>query len=240
MGESALITKLARIFGRGSNVYDARTAFFFCLALSAVLWWIPTLGAAVSGYVCGRKSGSMTFGLISAFLAGALITVIAWALTPYFVAEGAAGTYLGTFSNGSGIDLSNLGIVAVFGLIGGILSKQIRKETAHLLSTGATEFAVRPTARSMELYSRNKEMGFECFDDCISQQEMIVNANPDSVVRSRPTPGKAPAPERKQPVTTTVQTVTASSSGSTATTPETPGKAPFGDILDRSGGRGQG
>ncbi|MDR2846620.1 MAG: hypothetical protein LBV63_04995 [Candidatus Methanoplasma sp.] len=241
MGESALRSGLAKVFGRGSNVYDAKTAFFFCLALSAVLWWIPSLGAAVAGYVCGRKAGSMTMGLVCSFLSGSLILILVWLLAPYFGTEGAIGAYFATFDNGSGLDLSNLGLVAVFGLVGGILSRQVRKETAYLLSTGATEFAVRPAARSMALYSRDKDMGFECFDDCISRQEMAVNTNSGSVIRpSKETMDKAPPQERRQPVTTTVQTVTTSASESTTTSPDAPGKGPFSDILDRSGGKGHG
>jgi hypothetical protein len=231
------------------KTYDVRIAAIMCMFLSAVLWWIPILGPAVAGYVCGRKSGSMTKGAICALLVGALIVFVAWGLSQFVLSAGGypevpadeaasnlggisglIGAYLTAFfiPGTSSLALSKLGLVAVFGLVGGILSRQIRKETVDLIVTGAVESAIRPTARSMEMYRRNKSLGFKSFDDCIESQGMIVNDNPDS---KRSEPSKTV--NREKSTGTTVQTVTTTvSPSSTSTEDEAPN--PFSDILDRS------
>ncbi len=232
------------------KTYDVRIAAVMCLFLSAVLWWIPILGPAVAGYVCGRKSGSMTKGAICALSVGALIVFVAWGLSQFVLSAGGypevpadeaasnlsgmsglIGSYLTAFFNPgtASLALSKLGLVAVFGLVGGILSRQIRKETVDLIATGAVESAIRPSARSMEMYRRNKSLGFKSFDDCIESQGMIVNDNPDS---KKSEPSKTVNRE-KPPTGTTVQTVTTTvSPSSTSTEDEAPN--PFSDILDRS------
>lgn len=248
------ISGFSGLIGRAKSVsfgtYDVRMAVVMCLFLSAVLWWIPIIGPAIAGYVCGRKCGSMTKGVICALLAGVLLVFVAWGLSqlilsaggfPEVSAEEAAGnlgglsgligSYLTSFFNPgtSALALSKLGLVIVFGLVGGMLSRQIRKETTDLLATGAVEGAIRPTARSMELYYRNKTLGFESFDDCIESQGMIVNNNPDS---KKSEPSRATA--RDKPTGTTVQTVTTTVSPSSSTSTEDESPNPFSDILDRS------
>jgi hypothetical protein len=124
-----------------------------------------------------------------------------------------------------------LGVVTVFGCVGGILSRQARKEAAHLIAMGATEGTARPTARSMRLYGANKEMGFRSFEDCIATQRMATNVNKDSAAAQKESREER---AKDRPVATTVQTVTTTVSGSASATQSKGSWNPFSDILDRT------
>ncbi|MDR3206067.1 MAG: hypothetical protein LBT41_03095 [Candidatus Methanoplasma sp.] len=222
----------ASIFGRGDSVYDARTAFFFGLILSALMWWIPTVGPAIAGYVCGRKAGSMVKGTICAFAGGAVLLAAVSGASAVF-----PHSYLDAFYSDGAIDVFGLGVMTVFGFAGGILSRQARKETADLLASGAWEGAVRPAARSMELYSKNKKLGFESFDDCMAMQDMAVNTSP--AARPRRPPRDDPAPGRTQAGQTASPTVTSTVEEAALPQPGTPARSdgrsgPFADILRKS------
>jgi len=237
------------------GVYDLKLATVFCLVLSAMLWWIPIFGPAVAGYVCGRKSGSMIKSMICAAVAGLSLLAIVWLLSCVLLTSGTSasecaagmsgiygmiGSYLQTFyiEGTYRLNFSSLGMVVVFAGVGGILARQIRMETANLLATGATEGSIRPVARSVELYIKNKELGFECFNDCIVNQNMSVNDNPETK-QSIPKNGSIFTSRRdNKPVTTTVQTVTSTVSGNTFTGTEEE-HSPFADILGRSDNRGK-
>jgi len=248
-----LCTSLSNALDGGDETYSIRAAAVFCLLLAAMLWWIPVLGPAVAGYVCGRKTGSLVKGLICSLSIGIFMAVLVWALAeviltaggyPEASAEeagasltgiaGAFGSYLEVFfsSGTSALDLSAFGILTVFGGVGGILSGQVRRETMHLISVGATYGAARSTARSVELYKNNKKIGFECFNDCIAMQDMMTNENPESkaCVDRR----SADAKKERRPVSTTVQTVTTTVSGTQGTKAEEGDSSPFSDILQRS------
>ncbi|AIZ57147.1 hypothetical protein Mpt1_c12850 [Candidatus Methanoplasma termitum] len=254
--DSGMVSRsLKKIFDTDNEVYSTRMAFVFCLVISVLLWWIPVFGPAVAGYVCGRKTGSMVKGLICSLIAGALLLLIIWGLSSLVLRHGgypgipaneaaasltgivgATASYLKTFfvDGTSNLDLMGLGVVTVFGGVGGILSRQARKEAAFLIATGATEGTIRPVARSVRLYSVNKEMGFKAFDDCITAQRMTTNENKEvNPSRKEPEEEKGKAREGR-PVVTTVQTVTTTVSGKTASTQSKESKSPFADILDRS------
>lgn len=252
MDSYTLRQTLKRSIDVDNEVYSTRMAFVICMVLSAMLWWIPMLGPAVAGYVCGRKTGSMMKGFLCSLMSGIVILAIVWVLSiavlghggyPEIPADqaaasltgivGATASYLQTFFVGgtSSLDMMNLGIVAMFGIVGGILSRQIRMETAHILSTGATEGTLRPAARSMLLYEKDKSIGFESFNDCIAMQGMMTNENKD-VKPMQKTDQKDK--QEMRPVTTTVQTVTTTVTGNTSTGTKDDSVSPFSDILERS------
>lgn len=235
------------------ETYDIRLAAVLSAFLALFLWWIPIIGPAAAGYVGGRKSGSMTKGFLVPLAVGILLVLVVQGLS-YIVlggggfpetsaseaasklhgVTGAFGSYLSSYfvAGTASLNLSQLGVFAVFGLVGGVLSRQIRKETAMLLSSGAVQSAIRPMPRSVELYMRGKQLGFESFEDAIMSQNMSVNSNPDSMSSGGDTPKK-----RDRPTPSTVQTVTTTV---TNTTDDDKGKGPFADILDRSDRRKEG
>lgn len=242
-------------FDIDNEVYSVRVATLFCLIFSAVLWWIPILGPAVAGYICGRKTGSMMKGIICSLLSGAVLILAVWGLSSLVLGHGgypevpaneaaaslsgilgAVASYLQTFfvAGTSSINLMNLGIVTVFGAVGGILSRQVRMETAHLLTLGATEGSVRPVARSMQMYAQGKEIGFESFNDCITAQRMMTNDNKDMGSDMKDDNKNNPKAREMRPVTTTVQTVTTTVTGNSQASSSDNTESPFSDILERS------
>ncbi|MDR0309526.1 MAG: hypothetical protein LBH88_02045 [Candidatus Methanoplasma sp.] len=254
MDNSTLKSSFGRILDVDNEVYSTRMAAVFCLVLSAVLWWIPVLGPAVAGYACGRKTGSMVKGMVCSLVSGAVLLLVIWGLSVIVLGHGgypdipadeaassltgivgATAAYLQTFftEGTSSLNILNLGVVTAFGAVGGILSRQVRKETAYLISLGATEGSARPTSRSMQMYGRNKELGFESFDDCTASQRMMTNVNRETgAERSEGKEKITKVPERK-PAVTTVQTVTTTVSGSDASPRNRETESPFSDILDR-------
>jgi hypothetical protein len=247
---------MVKLLDIDNEVYSVRMAAVFCLGLSAILWWIPIFGPAVAGYVCGRKTGSMVKGFFCSLVSGAVLLTVVWLMSmsvlghggyPGVPADEAAASLSGIvgltamylqafFTEGtSSLNFLGLGVVTVFGGVGGILSRQVRKETAHLIAIGASESTVRPAARSVLLYSKNKEIGFQAFDDCIVNQRMSTNENKDSnATEKEEKPGRWRAREGK-PVATTVHTVTStvSRTDAPAQTNKTENN-PFSDILERS------
>ena len=212
------------------------------------------LGPAVAGYVCGRKAGSMMKGMACSLLAGILLLFIVKAISivvlgeggfPIVPADDAALTIKGTvgtvsaylqafFTDGSSqLNYSALGVAVVFGGVGGMLSRQVRKETAQLISRGAAECAVRPVARSIQLYNANKEMGFKAYDDMMESQRMTTNKT-DAGEKQKSWKDLGVKAQERAPVTTTVQTVTTTVSGTAdAAKPKAQG-SPFTDILEKS------
>lgn len=257
MNEGELRQFLEKLLDVDNEVYSTRMAFVFCLSLSAFLWWIPVLGPAIAGYICGRKTGSMVKGFLCSFIAVALLCTIIKGMSAIVLGHGgypdvpadeaakvltgtagAVADYLQTFfaTGTSHMSYTGVGVVTLFGGVGGLLSRQTRKETAYLLSLGATEGSPRQMARSMQLYSMNKEMGFKAFDDCIEQQKMDTNVNSTGDKQKGWKTEGAKAHEIR-PVTTTVQTVTSTASTVSGGAPEAQSKEqgnPFTDILERS------
>jgi len=254
MDEAALRQAIRKLIDVDNEVYSTRMAFVFCLILSAFLWWIPVIGPAVAGYVCGRKTGSMMKGLLCSLIAGAVLLFIIKGMSALILAHGgfpgvpadeaaqaftgvmgSIAAYLQTFfaAGTSQLNYLSLGVATVFGAVGGILSRQMRKETAHLISLGMTECSVRPVARSIQLYNAHKEMGFKSFDDCMEMQRMTTNENDLSVKQKGGKAGNTKAQEIR-PVATTVQTVTTTVSGSAAPPQSKAQGSPFTDILERS------
>lgn len=241
------------------GVYDVKVALVVGFILASVLWWVPFIGPAAAGYACGRKTGSMVKGMVCSAIAGSIMVGIVWGLSQIILPEGGfpdvaadaaaasmtgfsgmAASYLQLFfSDGtSSLDLSALGVFVLFGFFGGFLSRQHRMEVADLLDKGATEGAYRKPARSIDLYMSGKTIGFECFDDCMASQNVLVNDVPESKRSPTPqNPAKEPLASMKKPVTTTVHTVTTLTSSETAAVEqdtEPRGGNPFADILGRN------
>ncbi len=254
MDNSTLRNSFVRVFDTDNEVYSVRVATVFCMILSALLWWIPVLGPAVAGYVCGRKTGSFVKGTICSLISGVVLMLVIWGLSAWILGHGgypeipadeaassltgilgAAAAYLSTFfvEGTSSLNLLNLGIVTAFGAVGGILSRQMRKEAAYLISAGANEAAVRPAARSMQLYAKGKQMGFESFSDCMTMQRMTTNDNKGMGSKMNTDDNKNKM-QTMRPVTTTVQTVTTTVSGKTSSGDGKDSEGPFSDILERS------
>ncbi|MCL1979080.1 MAG: hypothetical protein FWG60_02850 [Methanomassiliicoccaceae archaeon] len=255
MEGSALRQSLVKAVDMDNEVYSTRMAAVFCLAASVLLWWIPILGPAVAGYICGRKTGSMAKGFLCALVCGAVLLAAVWGLSALVLAHGgypevpadeaaasltgivgAAAAFLQTFfmAGTSDLNLTGLGVVAVFGGVGGILARQVRKETAYLIGLGASGGSPGSSARSMRLYGENKEMGFRSFDDCIASQRMTTNENKDSNAGQKDLETEKKKAQEGKPVATTVQTVTTTVSGNSAASQSKAQGNPFSDILERS------
>ncbi len=239
---------LNRLVSDAAKAYDTHTALLLGIFFSASLWWIPILGPAAAGYICGRRCGSFLKGTIFAMFSGIIVVAAAWGVSYALFSsigfpglsmvtvvagtggvKGAVGGYLESFfvSGTSGLDLFGIGVMTIFGMVGGILTWQARREVSDVLAKGAIECAIRPMSRSVDLYMRGKEPGFKSFEDCISSQGMLTNDNPDSRRSDNPTPrgGRGSS--------TTVQTVTTTVSSGSSTSGEGEG-SPFSDILDKS------
>lgn len=60
------------------------------LVLSLLLWWIPTIGQMIAGYIGGRRSGGPWRGVIAAIAPVAVIVALAWAVDRSLLAPGLA------------------------------------------------------------------------------------------------------------------------------------------------------
>jgi len=248
MGFNSSYHTLSDMLDGGKDTYSVRAAAVYCAVLSLALWWVPILGPAVAGYVCGRKTGSVLHGLVCSFLIGIAVLVLIGGLSQIFLVSGgypavsageaatsltgvagAIGGYLQYFfyTGTSSMDISALGVLVMFGGVGGIMSSQARKEVADILSIGAVEGAVRPAARTMDLYKRDKELGFECFNDYIMIQGVMTNVKQDETSENTNN-----IPKGKRP-TITVQTVTTTVTGDSVKRPDR-SDGPFVDILQRA------
>ncbi len=247
-----------KIGGAGGNApYSVARAVAGGFALAAVLWWIPFIGPAIAGYYAGRRSGSFVKGAISSSIGGGSLMLAVMAASYYLLGpagfpdtavDAAAGTLTGIYSRAgiyleyffnpgtADLSLTPLGIMAAFGCIGGSLSGLYRREAASLIASGAVYSAIRPLARSVELYEKGKELGFESYNDCGPVRDSAVSAGQDAKQRT------STASMKKKPVTTTIQAVTTTvGEGATPTSSSSDkSQSPFSDILRRSEVRNNG
>ncbi len=233
------------------KTYSTGRAIAGSFLLSAVLWWIPFIGPAVAGYYSGRMSGSFIKGAISSAFAGGLL-LLAISVASYYIlgplgfpgiaAETVAGTLTGYFSwagmylvyfynpGTANLALMPLGLMVAFGCVGGSFSALHRREATGLMAKGAVYSAIRPLARSVELYEEGKTLGFESFNDCVSVRDSVISINLE--------PSRRPKglTQEKKSVTSTVQTVTMTVGEGPTAMPTTNDKcqSPFSNILARA------
>lgn len=60
--------------------YSMGGAMKYILVLSVLLWWLPTFGQMIAGYIGGRKSGGPWRGVIASIVPVLLIVLLAWGL----------------------------------------------------------------------------------------------------------------------------------------------------------------
>lgn len=133
---------------------------FYVFFMSMLLWWIPLFGQMIAGYIGGRKAGGpfkgilvtiipalIMIALLACFDLGFLPFLGAVFTFPSFMIEGVrynlpsvgnylAGMYIGLKSL-VGVDANGFLILVIFGLIGGIMAEQNKREiinvaTSHL------------------------------------------------------------------------------------------------------------
>src|SRR3990170_2641614 len=84
--------------------YSMWGAVKYVLVLSLLLWWLPTFGQMIAGYIGGRRAGGPWRGVVAAIVPVVLIVILAWGadrglLGPWFASmpatPGAIGGYLG-------------------------------------------------------------------------------------------------------------------------------------------------
>ena len=200
------------------ETYSMRTGYFMTLILAALLWWVPVLGPMIAGYVGGRKSGTTVRGLVSSSAAALTIFASLFVLSlgmfsgqsaSNYLTDLAAGTlfepavqYIASLfvaaSNTASINIEPLFMMAVFGMIGGFMANQVRREAEMMAVAGSAGQTRR--VRSLDLYIKGKKTGFESFDDCSA---ICVNAMPPSEPVA-----KTPVPEvqtKQSAVTTTAE-----------------------------------
>ncbi len=181
-----------------SKPYSSGRAIAGGFFLSAMLWWIPVIGPAVAGYYAGRRSGSFINGILTSVVAGGILFTIITVASHYILgptgfhdtlAESAFGAlagylvwaemYLEYFFAAGTIDvaMAPFGILVVFGGIGGSFSALHRREAVALMANGAVHSAIRPLARSVEMYERGRKLGFESFNECITIKDSVMSFN---------------------------------------------------------------
>ena len=227
-----------------SKPYSSGRAVAGGFTLSAMLWWIPIIGPAVAGFYAGRRSGSFWKGIATSAIAGGLLFAAVYAVSHYILgsagfhdalAESAIGAlagylvwaemYLDYFfvAGTTELILRPFGVMIVFGAVGGSFSALHRRESVALMANGAVYSAIRPLARSVELYENKKELGFESFNECITIKDSVMSFN----LRT-----PAPKSDRDENRVQTFQTNTTTSEGPSLTTSETEdSKSHFSDIL---------
>ncbi len=77
-------TRLAR---REKPVDSNRTAqvksIYYTIIFALLLWWIPVIGAAIAGYLGGRKAGSSWKGIMATLVASSVLMFTTFALFPF-------------------------------------------------------------------------------------------------------------------------------------------------------------
>jgi len=94
-------------------------ASLWMIVLSLLLFWLPTFGPLVAGYVGGRRAGSPGRGLAAALLPMAVIGMLIW-----LVFAGAMLPVVGALAGATlavALILQEIGLVAG-ALIGGLLA----------------------------------------------------------------------------------------------------------------------
>jgi len=225
--------------------FSLKIAFYVTLILSAFLFWLPVLGQMVAGYIGGRKSGSVlggfavTAGAILLFVAVAGILTLAGvsfvdlqisvtesvfgsvpALSEFLISTfGYAQEMFISFGpNGSGLVLIAF-ITVVFGIIGGIMSGQIRSELMYGKPIDSRSNN-RPNDSSK---TAKKSSSFGSFEDY-----QPVRASVETTEKEKVPIVTAPVTEKAVP-----KTVPRTATVARAAEPEEE-RSPFSAVLDMS------
>ena len=187
-----------------SEMFSALRYTLLCMML---LWWIPIVGQAIAGYVGGRKAGTPARGMVVTLLCAlamvGVMTIIATGIIGGFdflnadpsdtiAAVGLDFPLLGwilskmlwflqsSFAMIGGTTSMKVNIyiiTVVFGLIGGIIAEQHRKEVARATPEDGGRIFM---PRSLAAYVHGKKLGFENFDDRLAIQRS--NAPQEKIV----------------------------------------------------------
>ncbi len=137
--------------GSNDRLYDMRSGALLTFVLLLLAGWIPFIGQMVAGYIGGRKAGSPYRGLAAtaiSTIAVIVLLVIALMIVKATVSETDAENasfflagVLGYLKNMFGGDLYSINygvyfLTIVFGIIGGIISDQIRREMSIISRNG--------------------------------------------------------------------------------------------------------
>jgi hypothetical protein len=214
-----------------------RSGILLTFVLLFVAGWIPTLGQIIAGYVGGRKSGSPYKGLVATAVATLLmlviLTIVSLSLdsinsalasdpegeiakiaesSPFLGQLAAIGVdYLRKiFGNANmTVNYGTYMLTIVFGIIGGVIADQNRKEIR--LAVANADKANENRLRSISLFKRGRKMGFESYDDYTS---LSVNSLQPVTPKKKPFSAR---PIVKEPtVTGTVDTTPVGTPTSTA------------------------
>ena len=173
------------------SAYDLRSGVLLTFILLFVAGWIPMFGQMIAGYVGGRKAGSPYRGFAAAAIATFsmlfLLVIISASLesinaallanpdaeiaalkesSPFIgqMAEISIG-YLREIFGGANmtIDFGMYMLTIVFGVIGGVLADQTRKEMRLIVSE--TNKVNGRRHRSIEMYRKGRSIEFESYED---------------------------------------------------------------------------
>ena len=229
------------------ETYSMKVGYLMTLILAVMLWWIPAMGPMIAGYVGGRKSGTAVRGFTSSF-AVALTIAAYWILMSLGMFSGQSiSAYLTNLAEGSAfepavryiaslftgasstatVELEPLFMLVVFGMIGGFIANQVRREVKMIAVAGSAS-QIRHI-RSLDLYAEGKRTGFESFDDCSAVR---VNAMPPSEPAAR-----AAEPKPKQSTVTTtaeMKAVTTSTASVPVNDAHENADNPFAELVARS------
>lgn len=207
------------------SAYDTRSGTLLTFILLFVVGWIPILGQMVAGYVGGRRAGSPSRGFVATFVATFAAVVILFAVSALLTSMNSALAndpeaqiaavsasspllgqglsvgvdYLQGVFGGTGsfeINFTVYAMTIAFGIIGGVLADQSRKETRLIINSAGTSSDHR--IRSLDKHRSGKTLGFESFEECTAMGVNSMNAV------KRPAPVVKAVETRPQCVTETV------------------------------------
>ncbi len=171
------------------SLFDMRSATLLTFFLLFLTGWIPVIGQIIAGFVGGRKAGSPYRALLATGIATfafvvmlTIASMIIWAVNPDFNVDSAKDSSLFASicvdyaqklfgCNDLTVNYGEYLMTVAFGLVGGVLADQARKEMRILIQNGGVISGHR--ARSMDLHRNGKKLGFESYDD---YKAMSVNS----------------------------------------------------------------
>ncbi len=234
------------------SAYDTRSGILLTFLLLFVAGWIPMFGQMIAGYVGGRKAGSPYRGfgataiamfcmlLVLVIISAILQSINAALMTnpeaeiatlkessPFLgqMAEIAIG-YIREIFGGANmtIDFGMYMLTIVFGVIGGVLADQSRKEM-RLIVAETTKVNGR-RHRSIDLYRKGRTLAFETYED---YQNIAVNT---MAMQTRKRPVKSSEPKSAVVTGTLDSTPVVMSTPTSTAAAEVPAEDnPFSDII---------